>query len=148
MLLVSNNPKVLNDDRSQAKKLEKMPIEGGYGDVLIAVRNKIHKGHKLLTHPLSGSVKPNETPYKSVLISKEAGELDLDSLTIIGHSLESYEKFAGIGRKEAWQQAENSVKVSVAGDRLEISESFDPETLSDFAEIDYSLIGFAIDNLI
>ena len=27
----------------------------------------------LLTHPLSGSVKPNETPYKSVLISKDKG---------------------------------------------------------------------------
>ena len=33
-----------------------------YLDVLEYVRNQIHKGHKLLTHPLSGSVKPNRNP--------------------------------------------------------------------------------------
>lgn len=40
-------------------------------DVLIVVRDYIHKGHKLLTHPLMGSIKPNQTPYKSVAISKK-----------------------------------------------------------------------------
>lgn len=34
------------------------------------VRDRIHEGHLLLSHPLSGSVKPNETPYKSVMIVK------------------------------------------------------------------------------
>ena len=42
-----------------------------YEDTLRKVRDRVYLGHKLLTHPLSGSVKPNETPYKSVMISME-----------------------------------------------------------------------------
>ena len=38
-----------------------------YEDTLRKVRDRVYLGHKLLTHPLSGSVKPNETPYKSVM---------------------------------------------------------------------------------
>ena len=47
-----------------------------YLDVLEYVRDKIHKGHKLMTHPLSGSVKPNETPYKTIMISKDKNTMD------------------------------------------------------------------------
>jgi len=50
-------------------------------------RDKIHEGHKLLTHPLSGSIKPGQSPYKSVVISKEKGELDIESLRIIEGSI-------------------------------------------------------------
>ena len=42
-----------------------------YLDVLEYVRDKVHDGHELITHPLSGSVKPNETPKKSVIISEK-----------------------------------------------------------------------------
>lgn len=42
-----------------------------YLDVLEYVRDKVHEGHLLTTHPLSGSIKPNETPYKTVMISKK-----------------------------------------------------------------------------
>lgn len=45
--------------------------EISYEDVLRKVRDYIHGGHELLTHPLSGSVKPNETPYKSVMLSRK-----------------------------------------------------------------------------
>ena len=68
-------------------------VEGSYRDVLIAVRDKIHKGHRLLSHPLSGSVKPNETPYKSVIISRNSAGMDLDSLKIIEDSIAAYDKF-------------------------------------------------------
>ena len=51
-----------------------------------------HKGYRLLTHPLSGSVKPGETPYKSVLMSR--GErLDMTSLTLIEDAIRTGRKF-------------------------------------------------------
>ncbi len=56
-------------------------------DVLSRVRDAVHKGHKLLTHPLSGSVKPYETPYKSVAISSECGALDMASLETIENAI-------------------------------------------------------------
>ena len=64
-----------------------------YSGILIKVRDMVHAGHQLLSHPLSGSVKPNETPYKSVLVSKTVGKLDFKSLSIIEQSIVACEKF-------------------------------------------------------
>ena len=64
-----------------------------YSGILIKVRDMVHAGHQLLSHPLSGSVKPNETPYKSVLVSKTVGKLDFKSLSIIEQSIVVCEKF-------------------------------------------------------
>jgi hypothetical protein len=90
LIIVTNNEKVMKElDTSCTKEY----IQGTYGEVLITVRDRIHSGHKLLTHPLSGSVKPNETPYKSVIISKEVERLDTDSLLIIEDSIRMYEQF-------------------------------------------------------
>ena len=67
--------------------------DGVYMDLLVRVRDKVHAGHKLLTHPLSGSVKPNETPYKSVMISQKRGTMDLESLSIIEEAIVACRKF-------------------------------------------------------
>ena len=55
-LLITNNPMV---NIKQFDAVEKIFLENeGYLGVLHFVRDKIHQGHTLLTHPLSGSVKP------------------------------------------------------------------------------------------
>jgi len=64
-----------------------------YEKILTKVRDYIHKGHHLLSHPLSGSVKPLETPYKSIVISAVASELCFHSLSIIEESIASIAKF-------------------------------------------------------
>ena len=67
-------------------------IEGQYLDVLKYLRDLVHKGYKVITHPLMGSIKPNETPFRSLIA--EAGEgLDFQSLSIIESSIESCIKF-------------------------------------------------------
>ena len=48
-----------------------------YGDVLDIVKKKLQNGFELSTHPLCGSIKPNETPYRSILITKTQKPLDL-----------------------------------------------------------------------
>jgi len=68
-------------------------IEGSYKDVLVKTRDKIHEGYELLTHPLSSSLKPNETPFKSIIISEIKDKLNVDSLIIIENSIMSWEKF-------------------------------------------------------
>lgn len=75
-----------------------------YLDVLEYVRDQIHKGHKLTTHPLSGSVKPNETPYKTVMISKKRGNLDYDSLAIIEDSIATAKKFINSKPTPKWPE--------------------------------------------
>ena len=61
--------------------------------VLTYVRDKVHKGHRLLTHPLMGSVKPNETPYKSVLVTSMAEAVDTQSVIIIEECIQNVQKF-------------------------------------------------------
>ena len=90
-ILITNNKSVFQ------KFNEKMEIifleESNYTEILHFVRDKVHEGHKLLTHPLSGSIKPNETPYKSIIISKKVGELDTAGLMIIEESILTAKKF-------------------------------------------------------
>ena len=37
-------------------------------DVLTAARDAIHVGSELLTHPLYGNLRPNQQPYRSILL--------------------------------------------------------------------------------
>lgn len=71
-------------------------------NVLEKCRDEVHLGRKILTHPLTGSVKPNETPFKSVMLSSEYGELDLDSLSIIENAIEVTNKFLANHQVKDW----------------------------------------------
>ena len=66
-----------------------------YTGVLLKTRDLIHEGYKLLTHPLSGSVKPNETPFKTIILEKGKG-LDQDGLIIIEEAIATINKFLNI----------------------------------------------------
>ena len=76
-----------------------------YLDVMEYVRNKVHEGYKLTTHPLSGSVKPNETPYKTIMISNKKGNLDYDSLAIIEDSIATAKKFMNNKPTPNWTES-------------------------------------------
>jgi hypothetical protein len=75
--------------------------QGGYYDVLIEVRNLVHQGYELISHPLMGSVKPNETPYRSILL-KQGIHTDIQSVEIIESSIQTYEKFKKMKSLPEW----------------------------------------------
>ncbi len=89
-ILITNNP-LVNEKFSNGYEVEFYDIE--YIKILEKVRDRVHLGHKLLSHPLSGSLKPNETPYKTIIISKNKDKLDTDSVLIIESSIETANKF-------------------------------------------------------
>ena len=94
-------------------------------DILKYVRDKVHLGYILLSHPLAGSVKPNETPYKSVLISKNKyKKIDLVSLRIIEDSIEMSEKLIRDRKMRKWPE----------------------RIIKDFSIIDLDLISSAIES--
>ena len=107
-ILVTNNKIVFDKiiSNGNTKNLEKgIYIENGtYKEVIEKVREMVHMGHELLTHPLSGSIKPNETPYRSVLVSAEAGSLDFDSLKIIEDSIQTAEKFMAMAKPRNYNE--------------------------------------------
>ena len=51
------------------------------------VFQKVAGGYRLLTHPLTGSIRPDITPYKTVLLSGTAGAVDMESVTLIGKAI-------------------------------------------------------------
>ena len=61
----------------------------GVQEILQQVRDLVHLGHHLLTHPFAGSVKPNETPYKSVVVTVERIGVDYRSVQIIEGCLQT-----------------------------------------------------------
>jgi hypothetical protein len=118
--IVTNNPAV------QIAYQERFPLEfitGGYLDVLIKVRDRVHAGAVILTHPLSGSVKPNETPYKSIVLA-QGTKLDWDSLQLI----------------------ENAITVVRGMLKDDIKRMHDPGFDLDFQTIDLSLLSSAIND--
>ena len=89
-IIVTNNPLVLEKHGDTHNVIYK---EVSYEGILRVVRDRIHEGHSLLTHPLSGSVKPNETPYKSIMISAERRRIDEGSVELIENAIQACGKF-------------------------------------------------------
>lgn len=116
--IVTNNPAVMETYR---EKYRIDRVSGRYQDVLIRVRDLVHGGAVILTHPLSGSVKPNETPYKSIALAKGSG-LDPDSLALI----------------------ENAIVVVRNLQKEDIRRMHDPRFEPDFQTIDLTLLRSAI----
>ena len=79
-------------------------FEGGYLDVLYAARDRIHLGDVLVSHPLMGSLKPNETPYRSIILEERKGSLCYQSLSIIESSIETYKKLVKDSPTPKWSE--------------------------------------------
>lgn len=62
-------------------------------EILELTRSKVHIGYEILTHPLTGSIKPGETPFKSIIISEVASKLNFDSLKLIEDAIITTKKF-------------------------------------------------------
>lgn len=102
MIIVTNNSMVV-EALKLARDKEIVFIDGNYGSVLLKIRDLVHSNHKLLTHPLSGSIKPNETPYKSIAIMKSES-LDFNSLDLIENAIATYEKMQSVKLTPNWTE--------------------------------------------
>lgn len=88
-LIITNNIRV---KETYGEQFTVLFLHVTYLEVLIAVRDHVHEGFRLLTHPLAGSMKPNQTPYRSILLEKGAG-LDCRSVELIENCILTAEKF-------------------------------------------------------
>lgn len=95
---------------------------------LVSLRDEIHQGSILLSHPLSGSIKPGETPYKSVLMAAgREGSLDLDSLHLIEEAISTSKKL----------MARHPRQVELLSDSVK----------KDFQVVDLTLIASALESM-
>ncbi len=92
-IFVTNNDRVALKFKGSAKEI--ILLEE-YRDVLLKARDLIYAGHKLLTHPQASSLKPNQTPYRSILLYGEKQALDTDAVMLIEKAIENFDKWQDI----------------------------------------------------
>lgn len=114
MICITNNSLVIERDIPNVKI-----VLGDTLAVLKSAKNEILDGYKLITHPLTSNIRPEISPYKTVLLSSMKSVADSESLKIINYSI-SY--------------AENLMKNQVK----EIE--WDQQSLEDFKFIDLDII--------
>ena len=88
--IVTNNP-LVRDCLSDWYQIDYREIS--FREVLVVVRDLVYMGHELYTHPIAGSVKPNETPYKSIVIDKNPGTFSMEAATMMANALITFDKF-------------------------------------------------------
>ena len=112
-------------------------VKGSSLDVLVTVRDAVHGGAYLLTHPLCGNLRPHQQPFRSVLIKEisdfpeevrrlagsvpvgHPARVDLDSLSMIEEAVLLYRAHE---------------------DRLLLPENLPEATREDYAFIDAELM--------
>ena len=98
MKLITNNPRFLEEN---LKDIEIEYLDVSYIDILRKVRDYVHENWEIVTHPLYGSVKPNETIYRTIVI-KENNSLDITSVNLISDAILTFKKFRNNREVPQW----------------------------------------------
>lgn len=92
-ILVTNNDRAA---RQYEGSLKEVLLLDSYEAVLIKVRDLIYTYHKLLTHPQASSLKPNQTPYRSILLYSEGNRDNMEDVRLIEEAIEAFQKWNAI----------------------------------------------------
>ena len=98
---------VTNNDRAAEKwrtSVSEVFLLDSYEEVLIKARDLIHTNHKLLTHPQASSLKPNQTPYRTILLYKEGGKDNTEDVCLIEKAIETFEKWNEIKKVPVYDE--------------------------------------------
>lgn len=119
-LILTNNPLVPSCMEGRGLYTIRFQPGRSFREILVEARDMVYAGHILYTHPLAGSVKPNETPYKSLIVSMAVHGFDPQHGEMIANAIAVFDKFKPLQR------------------------SLSPSVLEDFQLIDYTLLAGAI----
>ncbi|MGF6989311.1 hypothetical protein M2145_000645 [Lachnospiraceae bacterium PF1-21] len=102
ILIITNNERVA--ERFAAGFQVELLAE--YGEVLLRTRDALQTEYRLLTHPMSGSLKPNQTPFKTIILERveKRGALDMNSIELIERAMAAYHKFYECREIPAWSE--------------------------------------------
>ena len=98
MKLITNNPKFIEEN---LKDIEIEYLDVSYIDILRKVRDYVHENWEIVTHTLYGSVKPNETIYRTIVM-KENNSLDITSVNLISDAILTFKKFRNNREVPQW----------------------------------------------
>ena len=97
---------VTNNDRVADKYKDMMNVEmvDSYEEVLIKARDMVYDRHRLLTHPQAGSLKPNQTPYRSIIVYPSDNSSNMDDVMMIEKAIETFNKFKEIKETPKYEE--------------------------------------------
>ncbi len=121
--LLTNNDKVYEKYKDKLKCI----YENEYRDILLRARDYIYDRNKLLTHPQASSLKPNQTPYRSILVYEGSGEDNTADILLIEKCIEVF---------LAWQDIAKTPK------------NYKNNIKEDFKTIDLSIVDNIMDRII
>lgn len=122
VILITNNSKVYDKYKNDIETV----FENGYEAVLIKSRDLLHRGYSLLTHPQASSLKPNQTPYRSILLYNEKLPDNMKGILLIEKCIECYNQ---------WQEIANT------------PDGYASQVEDDFKTIDLSVIDNVIERI-
>lgn len=113
MVLLSNNPAFFS---CRHNGLEVLPVRDTAYAVIVAARDRIHLGWRMLNHPLYGNFRPYHQPFRSILLAaptcsdthaspactQAVMPVDTESLNLVEQALAVYESCA-----DRWATPEN-----------------------------------------
>ena len=98
VVLITNNPCF----KQSIDSSRLMFLHGASLDVLTAARDAVHLGSELLTHPLYGNLRPNQQPFRSILLRNPAQKernfnsvAYLESISTIEEAVMLYRGYGG-----------------------------------------------------
>ena len=96
-LIITNNPlvKEVLSDYYTVDFYEGL----SYRDILVKVRDLVYSGYELMTHPMAGSVKPNETMFKSIVVGTDMKGVEIEHCNLMMNALITCDKFKPLGVK-------------------------------------------------
>lgn len=114
-ILITNNDRVYEKYKNEIKII----LLNTYEEVLIKVRDMVYDRHLLLTHPQASSLKPNQTPYRSVVVYPKGNEDNMKDIMLIEKCVQVYYE---------WQEIAPS------------PEKYEDRVANDFKTIDLSVV--------
>lgn len=93
-LIITNNPAV-------EEKYEKaIFINGSVEETLVKVRDLVHQGYELISHPLAASLRMMYSPYRSVVLGIQQEKVDPLHVEIIEDSIIKYKNHTDHRKKD------------------------------------------------
>ena len=121
---ITNNPLLL-DRGFSALEFHETDVLSLFHIVLKEVTN----GYRLLSHPLTGSIRPDITPYKTILLSDRPAETDFTSVQLIDkaiHYAENLYQLRDVPIYQLWSAKEQKdfqlVDLSIIEQALEVAQ--------------------------
>lgn len=105
-LIVTNNVAVKKDFNNV------LFIEGTFEDVLVKVRDLVHQGVELISHPIGASIRMLFSPYRSIIVGEKNIEINSYHVETIESSIINYRN-VNEGRKKDIRNSDDYALIDV-----------------------------------